>query len=1049
MIIVDKNLEVVDNYNLKLASIPNKIKIILDTEFTQKSSMKVDIVGFYSPQISNYCYCYFSDDLNDDFNPIIEIIKLSGFDINIISLENLQEGLLNEIGLLESDLFREETNAKKLKKLFDNAINSGYFDNVLSSYNLGIENIKYKRIKKISNIFIDLDVVEIELEFFYAIADLFKIFGKNHQHLLLKSNLNQYRVLRFDKAISIYADINNKLVELKIIISDCYYRIQPANDRSLNGNARALGLEQSKIDIKTDEIAREIGLKSGKEVIENFSKFASMKPELSAIYNSQDIFLSDLVSVEQQNLLDKLREDFNIRKIDINDTTGSIVSKFIKDLIYKEFGIEDDYSNEGKILSELFTLTKIKNLQDIPLNDFGIQPFFTVGGLLFSRTAKYPIINGRLSDCDLSSCYATFMSGMYLYLGEPVIRTFKYKKYKPKLRDIIEFIEGQNLPRDAWFIRVSGTLKQAFNTLIMSDLRFINKSVKCPDLNDINPNRKSIEMFNSFKTPKKGCVSTLLLKEIKFGLINADLIDCLKLLPRTWYAEYLDLDCDCVVYYPSELICDSINEVEIKKSQLPDESYTESFDLKNGIKNIQSQYYKNNVSLRFDIGKYWHELKSKRGVYKRAKNPIQEIFKLVGNSGYGVLACLHLATNNLVASNMITAGARSATWLMCNALNGFSPITDGTSFNWNNIPTDRKFTDILESNPYYLFDYDDSIKSNLSDENIKSWLNGVNMSDNFMNHLYSFYEVNKSFIPINRYGYELKDESFNSKNCTFKSVFFSNYYNTNAGNYSKGLDESIILIDAQDYEFESQNNRIKARSFDGYNEILINWYLDCLKNKYISPIIYSENKIIKFSDGNQLAIRLLESGIDNIVHPMGFGTKSFKMMKLISRSQFLFLNESQMKNFETNEHKLAELSNQIFTKSFWNNINNKDLEKYDVKLIETIDYYNFSKSHSVGIGFELLSLSRKHKGSIKSVRNEIFDKILDGSINFNADLNISRSFKYSDNFRYLLAAIIVKKANSEYELIQCLKNSTTEPTLLNLTPDNIRILRKIWYSDDD
>ena len=74
------------------------------------------------------------------------------------------------------------------------------------------------------------------------------------------------------------------------------------------------------------------------------------------------------------------------------------------------------------------------------------------------------------------------------------------------------------------------------------------------------------------------------------------------------------------------------------------------------------------------------------------------------------------------------------------------------------------------------------------------------------------------------------------------------------------------------------------------------------------------------------------------------------MMKLISRSQFLFLNESQMKNFETNEHKLAELSNQIFTKSFWNNINNKDLEKYDVKLIETIDYYNFSKSHSVGIG---------------------------------------------------------------------------------------------------
>lgn len=236
MIIVNKNLEIVNNYNFKLTSIPNKLKIIVDTEFTQKLSMKVDIIGFYSPDISDYCYCYFSDDLNDDFNPIIELIKLSGFDINIISLENLQEGLLNDIGLLESELFGEETNAKKLKKIFDNAINSGYFNNFLSSYNLGIENIKYKRIKKTSNIFIDLDVVEIKLEFFFAIADLFKIFGKNHQNLLLKSNLNQYRVLRFDKPISIYVRINNKLIELKITISDSYYRIQPANDRSLNGN---------------------------------------------------------------------------------------------------------------------------------------------------------------------------------------------------------------------------------------------------------------------------------------------------------------------------------------------------------------------------------------------------------------------------------------------------------------------------------------------------------------------------------------------------------------------------------------------------------------------------------------------------------------------------------------------------------------------------------------------------------------------------------------------------------------------------------------------
>ncbi|MFM7366736.1 MAG: hypothetical protein ACKO2Z_02800, partial [Sphaerospermopsis kisseleviana] len=99
-----------------------------------------------------------------------------------------------------------------------------------------------------------------------------------------------------------------------------------------------------------------------------------------------------------------------------------------------------------------------------------------------------------------------------------------------------------------------------------------------------------------------------------------------------------------------ELIAENLNELLELREELPDESYVETFNPKNGIKNIETQYYKNNVALKFDIGRFWRELKSKRSVYKKAKNPIQEIFKLVGNSGYGVLACLHLATNNLVAS---------------------------------------------------------------------------------------------------------------------------------------------------------------------------------------------------------------------------------------------------------------------------------------------------------------------------------------------------------------------------------------------------------------
>ena len=510
MLIISKDLQIVNNINTELPSnIPTNIKIIADTEFTQKSKMIVDVVGLYSNLNNEYCYCFFYEELKESFNPIFEILKINGYELNLVSESDLTDSLLNDLGLLQENLFKDVSNAKSLKKLFDNAIKNGYFDNLLTEYKLSSDNLRYKREHKISNIYIDLPKINIQFEFFFAIADLFKIWGKNHQDLILNSQLNQYRVLKFDQPVTIYSYINGKLHELSIILKDSFYRIPPLSDKSLNGNARALGLAQSKLDIKTDEIAHKLGLKSGNDVIQNFELLRKSMPELAASYNAQDIFLSDLVSTTQQQLLDKLRDDFGLNHREIADTTGSTVSKFILDLLYSNFNISESDKDNSKLIKDLLSLTKIKNLQEIPLNDFGIQPFLTVGGLLFSRTAKYPVIRGKLADCDLSSCYATFMAQMNIYLGEPVIRTFKYKKYKPSVRDVIDFINSQNINRDAWFIRVSGKLQSAYNTLVMSDLRFTPKSILCPTVKDLNPNKKSIEQFNAFKTPKKQAVSTL------------------------------------------------------------------------------------------------------------------------------------------------------------------------------------------------------------------------------------------------------------------------------------------------------------------------------------------------------------------------------------------------------------------------------------------------------------------------------------------------------------------------------------------------------------
>ena len=93
---------------------------------------------------------------------------------------------------------------------------------------------------------------------------------------------------------------------------------------------------------------------------------------------------------------------------------------------------------------------------------------------------------------------------------------------------------------------------------------------------------------------------------------------------------------------------------------------------------------------------------------------------------------------------------------------------------------------------------------------------------------------------------------------------------------------------------------VKTRSFKAGNQEIAKWYVDALDNGYSKPYRYCEKEIIKFALGNLLAIQFLESdpNISEIAHPMGFTRKCYKLMKLITRSQFLFKNEKQLVNFE-------------------------------------------------------------------------------------------------------------------------------------------------------
>lgn len=1032
----------------------NSVKITYDTEFTYYQLLKlvVDACTFYIPSLNpDLAIIYPYEELNEDFNPWLDPLKVFGNKIE--PFDQNKEDFIAELNDIFENVIDNITSARKLQKEFKSALNNGAFDQQLKLLNFERNYLKCEKDKYSGEfeLIINLPQLIVEYEAFFSDVDLFKTIGKYWHHILLEANLESRRIITTHNGLIKLSDfpfyINDQPFEIGIKLRDAMNRLPVLSGKSLANQCKVLKADIQKLDIETDELAAKIGLNSKDDIKRNMTVLRNNGFLEFLHYCAVDVFATHSLSFHHQKYLDDLRHSFGLEPVPIKDTTGSIVSRFLIDLQHQHFN-PSKTKELSKLINKKRRQSNCDKLQNLELNNFGIQPFRTVGGLLYSRTTRFPYLKGYFGDLDQKSCYATALSHLNIYLGQPIISTFKSKKSKPSFREVLQFVRN-NCPRDAWFVRVSGQLNHAINTLILSDLDFQPKKKKFKTIFDLNPNRKSINLFNAFKTNNPEASSTILTKQIKFGLINADLMDMIATLPDRWIDEYLDLKVDCLVFVPNELICNSAKELLEKIDNYPDEETLEKFDPKTGLKDIQSQYSQNNLCLCFPIQDYYRLLKTQRELFKTADNPIQEVYKIFLNSGYGAIACEFLAVNNLLAANQVTASARATAWMMINALNGFQVITDGSTFSWKHIPLGLKFKDLITNNPDYLLDFDPNLKSNFDLKHAnQEWIDR-----HFKEHLFDFYDIDHNHIPANRFNFELKDEKFTDRNgIEVKTTLFTEFANTGSGNYAKGLGNCILWIEGYDYKFDEQFKKVKARSFKGNDRSLLNWYINCLENEYTQPFIYHESQIIKFGEANKIAIQFLESGIEEITHPTGFSKETFKIMKLVTRSQFLFQNEKQLVNFErTNQlGKLDKLSNFFLNKSYWKTLNLNQLKPYGVsELLPNFNYYDYAKQHPIGLGFELLSLNSSHKNSIASVRNEIADKIKLGKSNFNSALHIDRNLTLARLFKNSFAATIVLKANAEEKLKTTLINSTSEPTQLVVNKDNITTLAQLLQRPED
>jgi hypothetical protein len=1040
------------NKNTKIAK---QIILCYDTEYTQNDSMIVDVVGFRTSEVKfqNYTYHFLYEDILDNtFHPIYSYFSLiRGMDVRPIQyeLDNITELLMN----IESDF----DTTKKVTVLNKEIKQATKYDELLKEYGLDVSKLIFIYDKEDRSNILNINhekvnTTHISLLFHAAEADLFKIGGTlwhNDIKCELTSdngskNLSHYRTLRFTSnpynpkatAIRLNCIINNVFYSIYVDLLDTMHVYPPA-EKSLENQLNVFFAGKiKKMEINHDK--------------SQMTTFRHKHETKFLQYNSSDVDNTYRLYKEFEKFHKDIGEELNA-VTEMTQTCGSNVARIIKSLMITHFSNNsnlencnlDNFKKIKKDKKRKITVTDIVNftlkegvartLQELDFNRYGVQHLLTSGGLIYSRMSQEGIVEGTLLDLDYKSCYSNIISsGMNIYNGQPIIHSTDIEDKAMTIREVHALIKHKNIPNDAWYLKASGVLSYE-NTLVLSTLQTSKKKERLKNyMNKLKRNPRLIANFNLEKVAKELQTTKPLTKKIHMGSFTQDTLDALQYLLPTMYDEILNLKVMFLAYYEPTLICDTLEEYcdKIGNSDLYDKNYT--IELNSNLLTTKHQVLcSNNVSLRYPIYETWKKLKDIREIYKTAKNPIQEIYKLIGNSAYGVFACLYLPLNNPIASNYITSKARSQTWLMTNAVNAYAPITDGSCFNYNTIPFGLQFRDLLQKNPNYLTKYDSTITHNYNITDFEKFFHG----EDFLNHLKDFYNMSEK--P--EYKFELKPIKYTTEdNIEKESIVFHKYYHSGCGNYL----QQIITQDNKTYDDLNMRGYIETPE-------LIENYKNNLENGYYKPYIHTEERFLKVADATREVMAYFDifPELEELCYPCGFSKKVFKIQKLISPSQFQLQSEKQFNYMEKHFCKLSNLFKELIPKSiflkYWECNSKMKYKKYS---LETI--WSIAKRKSVGYGFEIYSISSKYKNNVTYLRKDLqsyIDKT--EKLNISSFLNSTRILKnLPEVFITTLMSVALLKIEEDLSIYELLINSIKEPHNMIIKRNEVKRLSEIIES---
>jgi hypothetical protein len=612
---------------------------------------------------------------------------------------------------------------------------------------------------------------------------------------------------------------------------------------------------------------------------------------------------------------------------------------------------------------------------------FGAQTGKVHGGLLFSRspTRFWHHAAGMLRDVDMAACYQRIIEKIEVYWGRPVV--FEPGDATLTLAQAVALVR-QHAADDAWMIRASGDIHAIPNALIPScpdALTSQNYHGRKPAGQRQRARRRAfhLEARRDPGSVKGTAGARLYSGRVESGVATAATWALIQALPAGAREEYEALTADSVIFYPRKLAAADGPEFDelieaYRHSGLPWQTTLDLVGMQLvQVETIDADY----VTLKYPISEYAALIGKYRKEAQKAEGKgsgMDLAWKVTANTMYGVLASSHLATNNFVAANQITAHARAEAFAMSQALNAIQTITDGCTYRLDQVPA-ITFPECLEIRPDYPLrraeDGDGIPFLSASaipqdDEGFTAW---------YREHVKWFFGVGGPEYDA-LFGTHALEHKMTG---VTKRVAFDALGCDGSGNYVKATAGDNGAWVAEDFAARSYRKQSKA----ALGPWLVGTYA---QDRLVElPPVTKEAELLSFARAAQKARKAIESGIPEVYFPLGLEHTKVLAYRALKASAFIF---------ETPEQRAAVV---------------KQWLKFESR---------------TGAGLELLALRRGYKGrrcgSLRDLAEAIYELIRSGDINLTRALNLNRLGQLEKLSRPRKEMIAQRKQAAEQGLMQ-------------------------------